>query len=295
MNPRSAGLSALCLALTAAWMVGCEGQDAATPAAPVPPMVPATPPSPPVAATAEFVEESIRIVEGETVEIVVRYEVRELAAAVRLAVVVAETGAEAADYEFGTESIEIPAGQGTSGEASGELRASVDLRIAEGDESLALRLVAPEGPRVDLGPELGVTIEEGGGSPCPGVTVLAEPPQPLPEGPPWTTVPILGTTFRMDLLPEAAEITFDWVGPYRETPKQDDGFSPRWTGNRWHSMPEFAVAHWRTERAGAALRHWIRMEWPADTDLDLAFFSWAGGCEGQPLVTCDGSGCGLSR
>lgn len=282
-------LLTLALALSAA---SCG--ESPSPGSPVPSPPPVAPPSP-AALTAAFVEDAPRVVEGEAAEITVRYEVRELAAATRLEVLVTETSVEADDYELGATGIEIPAGQGVSGTVPLSLNALRDGQISEGEETLSLRLSAPEGVAADLGPDLAVTIIEGGGNPCTGVTVLAEPPEPIAEGPPWTTVQVLGTTFRMDFLPEAAETTWDFVGPYRETPKQGVGFSPRWEGNGYHSMPEFAVVRWGTESTGAAIRHSIRVEWPADTDLALGFPSREYGCEGQPVVTCTGQECGLTR
>jgi hypothetical protein len=132
------------------------------------------------------------------------------------------------------------------------------------------------------------------------VTVLAEPPAPLADAPPWTVptalfgdVQIIGTTLVMEFHPEAAQTLFDWVGPYRNTPQEGEWWNSRWWRNQWHSVPEFSVASWEVEQAGVATRHSIRVEWPADSESVLRFRSTGGGCEGEPRVVCGEDCCVL--
>ena len=252
------------------------------------------------AVTVSFVEDAVRVVEGEAAEIAIRYEVRELAEAVRVELIAHEMGAEAADYELDPSTIEIPAGQRMHGMHSVWLRAARDAWISEGEEALALGLQIPEGLAADPGPDLEIVIVEGGASPCAGVTVHAESPELLAAGPPWT-IPtalfgdarIVGTTLAMEFHPEAAQTLFDWVGPYRNAPREGEWGISRWWRNRWHSVPEFSVASWEVEQAGVATRHSIRVEWPADTESVLRFRSTGGSCEGEPRVVCGEDGCVL--
>ena len=249
---------------------------------------------------ARFAEDSVRVLEGSMTEIAIRYEVRELAEAVRVELTAHEMGAEAADYELDPSTIEIPAGQRMHGMHSVWLRAARDAWISEGEEALALGLQIPEGLAADPGPDLEIVIVEGGASPCAGVTVHAESPELLAAGPPWT-IPtalfgdarIVGTTLAMEFHPEAAQTLFDWVGPYRNAPREGEWGISRWWRNRWHSVPEFSVAFWEVEQAGVATRHSIRVEWPADTESVLRFRSTGGSCEGEPRVVCGEDGCVL--
>ena len=249
---------------------------------------------------ARFAEDSVQVLEGSMVEIAVRYHVRELAAPVRLEIVAREMRADAEDYELDPSSIEIPAGRQTSGVLPVSLRAVRDGRLSEGAEALTLRLHADDGVSADLGHDLNVVIVEAGASPCAGVTVLAEAPEPLAGDVPWTVLTalfgderIIGTTIVMEFGAEAAQTIFDWAGPYRDAPQEGEWWNSRWWRNRWHSVPEFSVASWEVEQAGVATRHSIRIEWPADTESVLRFRSTGGGCEGEPRVVCDEDGCVL--
>ena len=250
--------------------------------------------------TVFFARDAVRVVEGEAAEISIRYEVRELAAAVRLELIARETEAVADDYELDPPTVEIPAGQGISGALPVWLRAVRDRPISEGEEALSLGFQVAEGLSLDLGPDLEIAIVEGGASPCVGVNVLAEPPEPLADAPPWTIptalfgeAPIIATTLDMEFHPDAEQTLFDWVGPYRNAPQEGESGNSRWWRNRWHSVPEFSVASWEVEQVGLATRHSIRAEWPADTEAVLRFRSTGGGCEGEPRVVCGEDGCML--
>ena len=250
--------------------------------------------------TVFFARDAVRLVEGEATEIAIRYEVRELAAAVRLELIARETEAVADDYELDPPTVEIPAGQGISGALPVWLRAVRDRPISEGEEALSLGFQVAEGLSLDLGPDLDIAIVEGGASPCVGVNVLAEPPEPLADAPPWTIptalfgeAPIIATTLDMEFHPDAEQTLFDWVGPYRNAPQEGESGNSRWWRNRWHSVPEFSVASWEVEQVGLATRHSIRIEWPADTEAVLRFRSTGGSCEGEPRVVCGEDGCML--
>ena len=101
----------------------------------------------------------------------------------QLAISPLAVSASADDFAVSESAIEIPAGQGVSGEASLELAAAPDGLFDEGDETVAIRFVPGGGVNARLGGDLEVVIHDAGVSPCPGANVVATRPEP--GGPAW--------------------------------------------------------------------------------------------------------------
>lgn len=137
-------------------LAGCG--DSASPAPPAP-----TTPTPlPASVEVSFGAEAVEVYEGDTVEIPVRYESRNLTAAWRLRVSPFPGTAEAADFEIPDAVVEIPPGASASGEIPLSLTGLFDADFGEGTETLTLRFVPDPGVNARLGGDLAVTIREGG-------------------------------------------------------------------------------------------------------------------------------------
>ena len=148
-------------------LIGCGG-GAGSPGTPQAP--------PPPAVTVSFAATSLEVREGDSVEIGVRYQVRSLSSPWQLGISPLPESASVDDFELSMPSIEIPAGQGVSGEAVLELTASSDTVFDEGDETVAIRFVPGGGVDASLGTNLRVSIRDAAVSPCTGVSILATPP-----------------------------------------------------------------------------------------------------------------------
>lgn len=276
----------LAAALAAA---ACGSETSSTPAAP--PAQP--PPSPPL--TISFAEEAIRAREGDTIEIGLRWEIRELANPLQLEVSPLGMTAEADDYVFPANTVTIPAGSATTGAATLSLTAVSDRQIGEGDETLALRLAPPAGVAAELGRNLEITISEAGGSPCPGVRISAIPIARLPAGSNRDDSERLGTTLDMHLGESARSVRLDWTGPYLDPAapceSQDDDYPCSLLF--WPSLRVSPTA-WRVESAADGVRHSLGLEWPETEHTGLRFRSGPdGGCVGAPEIRCDAGGCDL--
>ena len=115
--------------------VAACGRDASAPTA--------APPQPP-AVVVTFASDSVRIEEGETAEIALRYRINTLSTSpLSVAVSPLNQGAVPEDYELSGNTFEIPAGQAVTGTAAISLTALVDNQIAEGEEVVSLRLQPP--------------------------------------------------------------------------------------------------------------------------------------------------------
>lgn len=117
------------------------------------------------------------------------------------------------------------------------------------------------------------------GSPCPGITVGASPPEPV-EG--W-----LRATVEIGWTDGAAADGFDWATPYFDL--YPDHYGP--------SQPppalEVNLLGWNTETpAPDTIRHTLDLQWPPFLELALSFRSESGAC-GLPTLFCAESGCGL--
>ena len=264
-----------CTMLAAALTAACGGD---TGSGPGPPPQPAPPPPapPPRALTVSFVKDTVSVREGDTAEISVRWEVRELANPLRLEVSPLGVTADVTDYELAATTVTVPAGSGTTGTEALSLTAIADSRIAEGDETLALRLVPPSGPRAELGPDLEVTISDAAAGPCAGTSTLATPVRPAP-GAGW-----IETTLDIDFGPGSESI---WIEPYAPLWKQAGDKAP---------ILLVHATEWRVEHSGGGVRHSMDLEWPAADKTAIRFRSTPdGGCAGEPEIRCDAGGCEL--
>ena len=247
----------------------------------------ATPQPPAVVVT--FASDSVRVEEGETVDITVRYRINSLSAPLSLAVSPLPLEAVPEDYELSATTFDIPAGQNVTGTASISLAALVDNQIAEGEEIVGLRLVPPGGIRAQLGENLHVTIADVGASPCAGVQVVA------------TRIESLETTRyrRMSLelthKTAAGAVWFDWGGPYLYGENcDDDECRMFWEENRSRTL-EVNLVEWRMETSADGTSDVLDIEWNGSTTLRFGFRSAGGACEGQSTVACTAAGCELDQ
>ena len=112
--------------------------------------------------TVSFVGESLRVEEGETAPVEIRVQVAELAAPLSLEISPLAVTAEAEDYELSATVIEIPAGSGGDETTALSFTAVRDRAIAEGEETLVLRFVPPEGGLRATGRRSGSRDRRGG-------------------------------------------------------------------------------------------------------------------------------------
>ena len=246
----------------------------------------------PPAVTVSFVEDAVTVVEGQTIDIAVRYQVNELASPLLLAISPLDQDTTPEDYELSAMSFEIPAGAGVSGTAAVSLSAVPDEQITEGDERMALRLAQPQGVRTTLDQSLDVTIADAGGTPCEGIQVRGT--RPGEDGETGGS-PILATTLGLRITPDAADVVgFDWAGPYihDENCRNDD--CREWYAGISPSL-EASVVEWAVESLPSVTRHSIRVEWLQEKVFRLQFRSTDGTCDGErDQLECRADGCILT-
>ena len=273
-------LGGLLAALGIVALAACGG-DGSTPT-PTPTV--AAPPPPAVAVT--FASDAVQVVEGDTVEIAVRYRINALSSPLALAVSPLNQGADPADYELSRNTFDIPAGQGVSGVAAIALTALVDNQIAEGEEVVELRLQPPGGIRAELGPNLEVRIADAGVSPCAGVQVVATPIESL-----GTASRYRRTTLELTQGTGAGAVGFEWGGPYLHDDYCDDEECRTfWEENRFPIL-EVNLVEWRTESSAGGTSDLLDIEWNDSTTVRFGFRSADGACAGDPTVACTSAGC----
>ena len=240
-----------------------------------------------------FVDDSVRLAEGGTRNVGIRYRVRRLAAPLPIRVSVIDDGAEPADYALSETRFEVPAGSGLEGTIEVTVRAVTDDLFAEGDEGLSLRLAASEESGADVGTALQMTITDAPVAACVGVSLAGTPPEPVENG-----RNLLLAALTLEWGPEAADVHLEWAGPYptREewTPNIEDHPYFR-EGIARPNQPGFHLFDWRIESDGDAARHTIPLEWPTEDMLALRFRSPSGACDGEPTASCGPDGCSLDR
>lgn len=278
--------------LALAFGVGCDGGPSAPPvSSPVSPGAAppsqAVPPSQP-AVTVSFAEESVQVTEGEVTEIVLRYQVGELAGPINLAVAPLDGTTEPDDYELSPSEFQIPAGRNLEGTHALALTALRDHQIAEGDEELTLRLGLPSDVRSSVDSPLEITIADGGGSPCPGIRVWASPTTRTGgyyrEFGTWIPTSI-STTLRLITHVDAADVLFDWLGPY-STLAEDAA----------PEVTRLLVANfvdWQVEVSDGQAQHLIDVDWPSSREVRLRVRSGSSACGGEPEIVCREDGCEL--
>ena len=259
-------LAAVCLGLAS-----CGGDSSTAPQAPPPPDV-----------TVSFESTLLEVPEGDTAEIRIRYQIRNLAAPWQLTVSPLAVTASADDFDLPGSGIEIPAGQGVSGEASLELAAVPDGLFDEGDETVAIRFVPGGGVNARLGANLQVVIQDAGVSPCPGTTVVAT--RPAPGGPADVFVE-RSFTFRVGGAGESVALEF--LGPYAPLTGASVDDLPALNANFLAN-----IAAWEVNVVDETIEHTvdiqIRHEAFGDPDLQLAFRGE--GCDPQG-VACSAERC----
>ena len=226
-----------------------------------------------------FAVNRLEIPEGESRDVIVHYQVADLATAWDLGISFLPDSASEVDFETVVESVQIPAGRGVSGEVAISLTALTDVAVTEGDETLTIRLVPPAAARaslVVLGSDLEVVILDRG-RPCPGVAVWGDPPE-------WRN-----SVTRLTLIIEwenGSGGAFDWAGPY-----YDDEEEPE---NRSRSpLLEVNIAEWRVDMIEGATRHTLEIEWPTFLPARLVFRSDTGACK-LPALVCRTTDCTLN-
>ena len=231
---------------------------------------------PPVAVF--FAMDRLELPEGESREVIVHYQVADLAAPLDLAVSTLAGSASEEDFRVSAEDIRLPAGRLVSGQAVISLAALADRTVTEGAETLTVRFVSPtdaEASLVALGRDLEVVILDRG-RPCSGVTVWGDAPE-------WRHSVRHATLF-VEWENDSAG-SFAWAGPY-----YDDENDPE---NRLRTpLLEVNVAEWRVETTPDATRHTLEIEWPPFLAASLVFRSDAGGCE-MPALACSATRCEL--
>ena len=261
--------------------VAACGRDGSSPtvAAPQPPAVVVT-----------FASDAVRVEEGETAEIAVRYRINALSTPLSLAVSPLNLGAVPEDYELSGNTFDIPAGQGVTGTATISLTALVDNQIAEGEEAVGLRLQPPGGVRAELGPDLDVRIADRGASPCSGVQVVATRIESLE-----TARNYRRTTLELTQGTEAGAVWFDWSGPYLyDEYCDDDDCRTTWEEDRFPIL-EVNLVEWRMESFPGGTSDLLDVEWRDSNTLRFGFRSSNGACEGEPTVACTAAGCEMDR
>ena len=241
-----------------------------------------------VAATVEFVEETVTVREGETRAVGIRYRIAELAAPLPVTISALPSGAGPADYELSEGRFEIPAGSGGDGSVEVSLGAQTDAAFAEGDEELLLRLVAGAGVRVELGADLRVVIADAPVSPCAGVVLRGTPPEPTE-----TTADRIRTSLSSEWGRSADGVTMEWVGPYgRRYEWFDVEHHPNYRveAKPYPPQPDFHVESWRIVPGSSTTTHLLDVQWSSGLDLEMMFR-----CEDQQVVAvCRRQGCELA-
>lgn len=242
-------------------------------------------------ALVSFGAEPAALTEGAAATLAVRYEVRNLPAPLPLTLSALAGTAGEEDFRFDRLQVQIPAGKEVRGEVGLPVTAPRDALFAEADESFSLRFRPPpaDGPPVRLGPDLEVTLREGGAAPCPGLTLSARPPAPSEAGDGRIGEGHLATRVTLVREPAARGTQMFLRSPYfwREE-FAEAGFQP---------FAATRLARWRLEREGATLRHSFDIEWPdADTlvEPDLEWGFLGGRCSGEPVAACSAAGCELT-
>ena len=197
--------------------------------------------------TVSFFPEAVALFEGESAEVAVRYQVRELSAPWKLGLSVLGDTAGEDDFELSADTVEIPAGQDLSGELPIVLTARTDAAFAEESERASIRFVPDPDQRATLGGELQVSIRDSGAFPCPGVRILAGRPRQIENH----FTPLLESRVTIERAAAAAGTEITLVEPY---------------DNLVHgqSVPVVVFLNWRTETAGEALRHDFDLLWPSE-------------------------------
>ena len=283
MAPAGHRCAAGLLLLTAGCGGGADG-------VPVTPSAPATP----AAATVSFAERTDEVREGAAAQVGIGYRTSGLSAPVTLRITASGGSATEDDYRLPVESLEIPAGETTTGELTFAVETFEDDWFAEGKETLVLTLEAPPGSRVQVDGRFELIIAEAGVRPCRGIMLSGEPPHLYDR---WESEPAIDTetaTIRLTLETETADVVFDWVGPYRDY-HLDAAWNPSFRVRNVDAVTQLDqnLVHWSFEPTAAGVRHTIEFESLAHLEAGFRFRSETGACAAEPEAVCTGAGCEL--
>ena len=227
-----------------------------------------------------FSMDRLEVPEGKSRDVIVHYQVADLATTLNLGISFLVGSASEADFEVSAENVRIPAGRLMSGQAQISLAARTDRTVTEGAETLTVRFIPPagiEGSVVVLGQDLEVVILDRG-QPCPGVVVWGDPPE-------WRNS-VRRTTLFIEW-ENGSDGGFDWVGPYHDDEEDLENRSRT-------PLLEVNVAEWRVDAIEGATRHTLEIEWPVFLPASLLFHSDGGVCE-LPALVCRTTNCTLNR
>ena len=299
-SPRTPARAAGCVAALLLTAAGCGdggGGTPATPGTPTPAPTPApTPtPTPQPSVTVSFREGTQRVREGAAAEVGIRYRTTNLSAPVTLEILASGGSASRDDYVLSAESVEIPAGAGTSGQLAFSVDTVEDASFAEGDETLVLEVRPSGGSSVQVEGGFELVIAEAGVHPCPGILVSGQPPVlndnwDLPALETETATIVL--TLETDAA--AADVVFDWVGPYKDYHRAA-AWNPSFRVRNVDPVTPLDqnLVHWSFEPTANGVLHTFEFEWLADLEAGFRFRSEGGGCVGEPEAVCTGAGCEL--
>ena len=243
-------------------------------------------------ALVSFAEESVGVEEGTTLEVPIRYEVRNLTAPVRLSVSPLLVTLEEDDLLVSGAALEIPAGRGLTGAFGLRLTALADDLFAEADEGGSIRFVPPDPALVSLhlGADLDFVVRDAGVAPCPGVRLRARPPAPSEDAPNRIGARNrhLFSAVTVDLDASAQGVSVVLRAPYHLWDEVEGFVQP---------LAAVRVAEWRRETVGAAVRHEFDLEWPdaawfAEPDFEFGFVG--GSCSGDSTAVCRAGECELT-
>ena len=226
-----------------------------------------------------FEHSSLTVAEGETATIAILYSIKNLDNPLTMTVSALDSTTTPDDYELAATSVELPASQEEAhGVATLALSANRDNLLTEGDETLLLRMVPPEGVQTPLHQEVAITITNAHASVCSRAGVLASPVEQV-----GIDGNLLNTTeiqLRLDAR-AAPRVWFEWETPYWRL------YS--------HVLPklEVNVVDWRIESSADATNHVMHIRWYGAFVARLRFRSPDGACEGEPALVCTHDGCEL--
>lgn len=293
------------VALVAVFLIaaGCgAGGDGApaTPGVPAPAPTPAPAPEPAPepqpTATVSFRETTTQVREGASTEVGIRYRNANLSMPVILQIRTSGGNASEDDYELSVETLEIPAGSGTSGELAISVTAVEDSAFAEGDETLVLRVQPPAGSDVQAEGSFELVIEDAGVRPCAGILLSGQPPVVHNSRYSSPSVKADTATIRLTLETDAAAagVVFDWVGPYKDY-HRSAVWNPSFRVRNLDPVTQLDqnFVHWSFEPTAEGVRHTFGFEWLAHLDAGFRFRSENGSCAGEPEAVCTGAGCEL--
>ena len=240
-----------------------------------------------------FIDDSVRLVEGETRNVGIRYRVRRLAAPLPIWVSAIDDGVEPADYALSETRFEIPAGSGFGGLFEVAVTAATDGSFAEGEERLSLALVVPGGSGTAVGAALPVAIADAPVSPSPGITLSGTPPEPLGAVEGFSHILArdrIRTTLTSEWHPSSQGVSMRWIGPYgerREWVPHNPGYKYADQTRPHPPPPDFHIESWRVRSRNSVVTHVMDVSWSAESRLQLLFGGDAG-------VECAADGCSMT-